>query len=114
MTRIAIVGSRTFKRLELVAKFVRSLPYDTVIVSGGAKGVDSTAENIAKHLGMKTDIYLPDYARYGKSAPMIRNSLIIENCDEVVAFWDGVSKGTKDSIDKAERLGKPCKIYLPK
>lgn len=31
----------------------------------------------------------------------MRNTDIIENAEFVVAFWDGQSKGTKDSIDKA-------------
>ena len=26
--------------------------------------------------------------------------------DMLIAFWDGESKGTKDSITKAEKLGK--------
>jgi hypothetical protein len=36
---------------------------------------------------------------------MIRNSDIIKTSELVVAFWDGKSTGTKDSIDKANKLG---------
>ena len=32
---------------------------------------------------------------------MIRNELIIKDADIVVAMWDGVSKGTKNSISLA-------------
>lgn len=37
---------------------------------------------------------------------MIRNSLIIDSSELVIAFWDGKSKGTQDSIGKARKSGK--------
>ena len=54
--------------------------------------------------------YLPDYERYGRGAPLVRNKLIVENCDSVLAFWDGQSRGTKFTLDYAKELGKPVKI----
>ena len=41
---------------------------------------------------------------------MIRNTDIVKNSDIVVAFWDGESKGTLDSIRKAENLNKGLMI----
>ena len=41
---------------------------------------------------------------------MIRNTDIIKNSDFVFAFWDGKSKGTKDSIDKSKKLNIPIKV----
>ena len=41
---------------------------------------------------------------------VIRNTDIINYADEVVAFWDGKSKGTKDSIDKAMALNKKAHV----
>ncbi len=80
------------------------------IVSGGAKGADTYAREFAERKGIKFIEFLPDYKRYGRSAPLVRNRLIIDCCDEVLAFWDGKSKGTKYTIDYAERKGKPIKI----
>ena len=34
----------------------------------------------------------------------------INDCDKVLAFWDGKSRGTKQTLDYAERRGKPVKI----
>ncbi|MEK0337258.1 MAG: hypothetical protein QQN41_07485 [Nitrosopumilus sp.] len=34
-------------------QYVELLPHDTVIVSGGAKGVDQTAEEDAKGIGLE-------------------------------------------------------------
>jgi len=99
--RIAIVGSRDWKDRDAIRDYIQSLPKDTIVVSGGARGVDLTAEVAAKELGLETKIFLADWDNQGKSAGILRNSLIVSYADEVVAFWDGKSKGTKDTIDKA-------------
>jgi hypothetical protein len=49
---------------------------------------------------------LPDYARFGKSAPLERNKEIAAQCDRMVAVWDGQSRGTKHAIDQARKAGK--------
>jgi predicted Rossmann fold nucleotide-binding protein DprA/Smf involved in DNA uptake len=43
--RVAIIGSRDYPDLERVRAYVRRLPTGTVFISGGARGVDSAAEN---------------------------------------------------------------------
>ena len=52
--KIAIVGSRDYQHLDRVRIYVESLSPDTIIVSGGARGVDKTAEITAKRCGLKT------------------------------------------------------------
>ena len=108
--RIAIVGSRGYDSLELVRQYVRSLPKDTVVVSGGAHGVDNTAADTAVACHLETIVYLPDWKTFGKSAGFKRNSQIVNDCDLLVAFWDGVSRGTKDSMDKAAAAGIPVVV----
>jgi hypothetical protein len=108
--RIAVVGSRDFFSQDMVERFVYLLPRKWTIVSGGARGVDKWAEQTAKHHRRHTDIYEPDWKKYGKVAGFIRNNEIVRNCDIVVAFWDGRSKGTKHSIQLARYLNKPCII----
>lgn len=103
--RLAIVGSRDYSDLDAVRFFVRALPSDVVLVTGGAGGVDRTAEQEMCILGRKPPIILrPDYKRFGgreRIAPLVRNTEIIDAADALVAFHDGVSKGTKDAIQKA-------------
>ena len=48
--------------------------------------------------------YLPEYEKYEKAAPLKRNITIIESVDLVLAFWDGVSRGTKCVIDSCKSL----------
>ena len=105
--RTAIIGSRNFSDWELMEKTLTQLSFNiTEIVSGGAKGADSLGEKYALMKNIPTKIYLPDWEKFGKSAGMIRNADIIKNSDFVIAFWDGISKGTKHSIDLSKKTNK--------
>jgi len=110
--RVAIVGSRHYPDLSAVAAYVDLLPAGTTVVSGGAHGVDQAAEWRATQRGLRVQSIHAEWDRDGRRAFM-RNTLIVESCDRLVAFWDGKSVGTKDSIDKARMLGKPVRIFRP-
>lgn len=111
--KIAIVGSRDYPDIAAVRAYVALLPANTIIVSGGARGVDSIAENAARERGMECLIFKPDWDRDGKSAAFVRNATIAEECDEMVAFWDGKSRGTKSAIQYARDLRKTVTVYHP-
>lgn len=114
MKKLAIVGSRDYPDLAEVAAFVAALPEDTHIISGGAPGVDSVAEEAARRRGWVVQVIRPDYDRYlPKVAPLMRNTEIVAAADEVVAFWDGASRGTEDALKKAREMGKPVRIVYP-
>jgi len=111
--KLGIVGSRTFddykKLLSVLTWF--ELPFDiTAIVSGGAKGADSLAERYANEKDLPKIIIKPEWKKYGIQAGFIRNREIIKHSDMLIAFWDGHSRGTKDTIDKAARLKRPTLI----
>jgi len=111
--KLAIIGSRTFndydKLLESLIEFFEIERIDEII-SGGAKGADSLGERLAESWGRKMTVFEADWNKYGKSAGFIRNQQIIDACDIVLAFWDGKSKGTQDSINKAKLAKKPTFI----
>lgn len=108
--RVAIVGSRGLS----VTNLEKYLPNGvTEIVSGGAKGIDTCAREYAVSNGIKLTEFLPEYEKYGRSAPLKRNITIIENADLVLAFWDGTSRGTKFVIDNCKSRGIPVKIFVP-
>lgn len=89
------------------------LPENTTeIVSGGAKGVDASAREYALSHGIKLTEFLPEYTRFGRSAPLKRNISIIEYADIVLAFWDGKSRWTKFVIDNCHRLGVEVRVYI--
>ena len=105
--RIAVVGSRSF-RVDDLGPY---LPEGTSeIISGGARGVDSSAREYALAQGIRLREFLPEYGRYGRGAPLRRNITIIENADLVLAFWDGKSRGTKYVIDQCGKRGIPIRV----
>lgn len=111
MSKVAIVGSREFKRLDLVVDFVNSLEPDTVVVSGGARGVDRTAEEAAEKRGLTTLIFPAEWDKYGIQAGFLRNRLLVKACDYVCAFYNGTSRGTWDTIQKARKAGKKVIVF---
>ncbi len=105
--KVAIIGSRTLT----VSNLQDYLPPDTdEIVSGGAKGIDACAREYALSHRIKLTEFLPEYEKYGKAAPLKRNRQIVEYADEVIAFWDGVSKGTAQVISSCQKLNKRVRI----
>jgi hypothetical protein len=107
--KIAVIGSRGISRIDCDRIGAR---HGDVIVSGGARGVDSLAAAWARRNGLAVVEHLPDYASYGKAAPHVRNRKIVADADRVVAFWDGKSRGTKSTIDKAVLHGKRVDIVM--
>ncbi|MBQ9413520.1 MAG: hypothetical protein IJU16_00165 [Clostridia bacterium] len=106
--KVAVIGSRSLR----VEDLGRYLPAGTTeIVSGGARGVDTSARLYAQEHGLKLTEFLPEYDKYGGGAPLRRNIQIIDYADEVLAFWDGKSRGTKFVIDNCRKRGKKVTIF---
>lgn len=93
--------------------YVRALPPGTVVVSGGAEGVDRWAEEAARERGFETLIFNADWEGLGRSAGPIRNEQIVAHSDRLVAFWDGRSRGTLNSIALASERGIPIEVFDP-
>lgn len=111
--KLAIVGTRnpsiSYEEFKEKLGRVISTNVDT-IVSGGAVGIDAFARRFAEENHLQLIEHLPDYSLYGRRAPIVRNSLIVDDADAMVAFPSGESKGTFDSIRKMEQTGKNVKI----
>jgi hypothetical protein len=57
-------------------------------------------------------VYKPDWAKYGRGSGVVRNRLIIEDCVYCIAFWDGKSKGTRNSIEMCKKLNKRITMHI--
>jgi len=105
---IGIVGSRKVNDYEFVKsiflKVIESVIFfdNIVIVSGGAKGVDSIAKQISKNLGISIIEIIPDWS-IGKQAGILRNSEIVKIIDFLIAIPTKDSIGTYDTIRKAKQ-----------
>lgn len=110
--KLAVIGSRTINNAELVTRVLDLYKEKiSVIVTGGAKGVDKIAENWAIINNIPFVIHSPNWSKFGKSAGIIRNRSIANECDHCVAFWDGLSKGTKSTIDMCIKQKKKVDIF---
>jgi len=107
--KTAVVGSRNFQDFALLKQILEEYEI-SVIVSGGAKGADALGEKYAHENQIPTMIFKPDWKRLGRGAGPARNKTIVENAEFIIAFWDGISKGTKSSINIAKKLNKPLRI----
>ncbi len=67
--RVAVIGSRTL----VIDNLEEYLPCETTqIVTGGAKGIDTSARMHALKKGIPLQEYLPEYKKYGRAAPLKR------------------------------------------
>lgn len=116
--KVAVVGSREYPNLSDVRHYTRLLvSRGHEIVTGGARGVDAEAQRAAETMGAGVIVHAPDYESHGKRAPFERNTQIVAEADKVVAFWDGESRGTLDTIRKAVKAGKTVVInprFMPR
>lgn len=107
--KLAIIGSRNLEISDLGKYIPKGVDE---IVSGGAKGIDTCARAFAMENGIRLTEFLPDYKSYGRAAPLKRNLEIIDYADEILAFWDGKSKGTEFVINKAKKQNKKVTVIL--
>ena len=107
--KIAVIGSRNIT-LDHIEDYIPKQA--TVLISGGATGVDSCVRSYALKMGITFIEILPDYARYKRGAPLKRNEQIISQADEVVALWDGKSHGTQFCIRLCQKIGKKITVHL--
>lgn len=114
MANLAIIGSRSFNNFSFAKnEIIEILKENNIklskIISGGASGADNIAEQFANKYNIPIEIIKPNW-KLGKHAGILRNTEIIEKSDIIIAFWDQKSKGTLDSIKKAQKLNKPLYI----
>ncbi len=116
--KIGIVGSRKFPELHLVTRLIESFPSSSSIISGGAKGVDTTAIQAARDCRLSTQEYLPETSGCTQQyeytrAYYTRNQQIVDAVDVLYAFTEKDTGGTWDSIKRARRKGIPVHVIRP-
>ncbi len=114
--------SAAFKLIE--EKFWQIYKEGDWIVSGGClKGADRFAEQLAKQEGIPILLFYPNYKRYNRGAPTIRNGSVAENADIVIACVrhpeEGLEEvlkrkkgGTEDMLKKFVKVHPKGMVYL--
>lgn len=112
----AVVGSRTFAAIAPVRMRLAELAAAgrlREVVSGGARGADSLAAEVAAELGLPCVVLAADWARFGRSAGPRRNAEIAARADALLAFIDrplADCRGTRDVVARFRKAGKPVEI----
>ncbi len=113
--KVGIVGCRKYSnyeefknKIDIWEKINGSI---STIISGGATGADSLAEKYAQENNIELIIHEAEWDKYGNKAGPIRNTLIVNDCDKLIAFPSKSSRGTWDSVIKAKNADKDVTVY---
>lgn len=120
--KLIIAGSRTIEDPQVLEDAFQKLSEDVQwpqiieVVSGAARGVDRLGEFWAAKMGIPVKLFPADWNAHGRFAGFIRNSQMIEYVGSdgaLLAVWDGMSPGTRDTIRKAKKKGLLYYVYSP-
>ncbi|MEN0051134.1 MAG: SLOG family protein [Bacteroidota bacterium] len=112
--KILITGSRSIEEseenLQVLFELIEQVGTPSLLLHGGARGVDRLAAILAAQNNWKEEVILPDYTRYHvKEAPLKRNTLLVEKAEAIIAFYakERFRKGgTWDTVQKATKANK--------
>jgi hypothetical protein len=106
--KIVICGSRTAKNRAELESWLNATIDTTknpTIRTGGAEGTDQMAKEWAEKKGLHHEEHPAEWKRYGKKAGPIRNAQMMQGASQVLANWDGTSKGTANALKQARAKG---------
>ena len=107
--KLIVAGSRSIKDCTTLESELSKIKPD-MIICGGAKGVDRCAILYATQHNIPFKVFYPNYQMYGKIAPLIRNSKMATYGSQLLAIWDGKSRGTIHMVNEIRKLDKPFKL----
>ena len=101
-----IAGNRDYIPREIDTNYLDQEKANiTEVVCGCAAGADEFGMRWAVNNGIPVKKFPADWDRHGKSAGPIRNGEMARYAERLIAFWDCVSRGTKNMIDQAKANG---------
>jgi len=104
--RLAVIGNKEFFDYQIFCKTISRHQNITMIISGGAAGTDAMAKRYAAESEIDFLEFPPQYEKFGIEAKHYRDRQIVDNCDMVLAFWNGNCEGTSYTMDYAGKKGK--------
>jgi len=111
--RIIIAGSRIVSEGDVrrALQCCSWIGFATAVVSGTAKGADEYGERWAQDNNVEINRFPAEWNKHGKRAGPLRNKIMAENAEGLIAVWDGNSRGTLSMIDLAASHGLRITIF---
>lgn len=119
--RIIVAGTRQYldysdflEQLTDYLKFRNIDPAskDVIFISGMANGPDKLIVDVSESEGWQYVKCPADWDNLGRSAGYIRNAGMAKIATHLLAFWDGMSKGTLHMINIAKKANLDSAIIL--
>lgn len=124
---LLIAGSRSFTDYEFLRDTADRMlsgqqGRKILIVEGGARGADQLAARYARERGYRHLVFPANWRPQGPGGPVDKRAGYVRNRQMhayvaqfphrgVLLFWDGVSRGTRQSIDLAGEFGSQLRVY---
>lgn len=113
--KVIVAGSRewpwpNYLQDALTFYLSRFTPDQIEVVCGEAIGPDTQGRLWAEARGIKVKSFPALWDTLGKRAGFVRNVEMAEYGTHLIAFWDGVSNGTKHMIETAIERGLVVKV----
>jgi predicted Rossmann-fold nucleotide-binding protein len=99
--KLIIAGGRHQHLRQMDYDHLKKLDKVSLIISGGAKGIDSDAKEWAIKQGIPVKTVEAQWQTYGKMAGPLRNKIMAEMADALAIFPGG--KGTESMFKEAEK-----------
>ncbi len=111
--KLLIAGSRTITDYDVFRKLIKEIDFSKVteIISGHANGIDKLGEKLSEDMNIPVKLFPANWELYGKSAGYKRNKEMVDYCDCALIIWDGISKGTLNTIELLMKSNKKWILY---
>ena len=113
--KLIISGSRTIWDKEALSWCLDKVMHEvkiTEVITGGALGVDTIADKLAKERNLDRTIMFANWDKHKLSAGPRRNLRMAKYGDLLLALWDGKSDGTRNMIVEAEKRNMLTYVFL--
>lgn len=110
--KVIIAGSRDLPiQVPDIEQVVKETGWNvTEVISGLSGNVDEMAVQYASHIGVPSTGFEANWKKHGKAAGPIRNQVMAEYGEALIALWDGESRGTDNMIKEATKRGLPVHV----
>ena len=104
--RTIIAGSRECHHYHIVCQAIEEAGWEiTTVISGCARGVDTFGEQYAAEHGIPVERHPADWENLGRKAGPIRNHVMAQCADALIAVLYPGSRGTENMIQQARDAG---------